>query len=95
MAQIDTLQYYEHLIKGGDTPLEAKAHIYALNNAVGDLPTKDDLTNLETRIDAKLDTKFGILGAQMKGIKTIGWAIFVGVVLPNLASWLPLLRGYK
>ena len=59
MAHIDTLKYYEDLIKAGNSELEAKAHIYVINNSLSDLVTKDDLHaelgSLGSRIDAKLD----------------------------------------
>jgi hypothetical protein len=61
MAHIDTLKYYEDLIKSGQNETEAKAHVYTLNNALSDLVTKEDLNSLEKRIDSKFDTieKFG------------------------------------
>ncbi len=93
MANIDTLAYYEELRKAGDSELEAKAHVYALSKGISDLITKDDLHNelagLESRMDSKMDSKFAIVFAELKTIRTLGWALFVGVMVPvfKLAFW--------
>lgn len=86
MAHIDTLKYYESLIKAGNNELEAKAHIYNLNDAISDLITKDDLHKELGRMEDKIITQ---IGSQINTIKTLGWAMFVGLLVPLLkvAFW--------
>lgn len=97
---MDTLKYYESLVNAGSSEAEAKAHVYALNNAVINLATKNDLekvalatkhdlhteiSGLETRIDAK----FGIMTAKIDTLRTLGWALFGAFLLPiiKVAFW--------
>lgn len=86
MAHIDTLKYFEELTNAGDSELEAKAHVYALNNGISDLVTIDDLhkelETLESKLSVKIDATFGT-------IKTLGWGITVIVAIPlfKIAFW--------
>jgi hypothetical protein len=78
---MDTLKYYESLVSGGEKPDIAKAHVYALSESLDNLVTKHDLhkeiDHLERKIEAKLDAKFATL-------KTLGWALFVGMLVPSV-----------
>ncbi len=86
MAHIDTLEYYESLIKAGNSEIEAKAHVYALNNGISDLVTTEqlhkELSSLEFRLAYKIDAAFST-------IKTLGWGIVVVLAVPilKIAFW--------
>lgn len=82
MAHIDTLKYYEELIKSGQTEAEARAHVYTLHVALNDLVTKEDLKteiqNLENRIDTKFETIEKVGGA---------FCIAMTMLLLKIAIW--------
>lgn len=91
MPHIDTLKFYEDLIKSGNNELEAKAHIYNINNALTDLVTKDDLHKELKDMENRIDLKFNNIGLEINHIKTVGWALFVLVVIP---TWGPMLKSF-
>jgi len=59
MAQIDTLKYYKDLKAGGVSDEQAEAEIRALQSALDGIATKEDLknelNNLEVKINSKID----------------------------------------
>ena len=78
MAQIDTLKYYKDLKAGGVSDEQAEAEICALQSALDELATKEDLKNELNNLEIKINTK-------IDSIKTIGWALFtvwLAVVMP-------------
>ena len=78
MANIDTLQAFENLISAGISEREAKAQVHLLNNALNGVATKEDLNNLEKRIDSKLSTIEKIGG---------GFCITMTALLFKIAFW--------
>ncbi len=61
MAHIDTLQTYKEYLNSGYTETQAITAVKALNASFDSVATKEDLNNLEKRIDAKFDAKFGMI----------------------------------
>ena len=77
MANIDTLAYYEELIKGGSNELEAKAHVYALSHCIGEVVT-------ESTLHKELQNLKEPIMIELKSIKTFGWALFISIVVPGM-----------
>jgi len=84
MAHIDTLKAFKDLIAAKVPKEQAEAQVQTLDASLDGLATKEDLKdeihNLETRLDTKLDAKFNILDAKIDAkfntIRTLGWALF-------------------
>ena len=78
MENINTLQYFLDL-KASKVPEDlAVKQAFALNNALNGVATKEDLNNLEKRIDSKLSTIEKIGG---------GFCITMTALLFKIAFW--------
>lgn len=86
MAHIDTLQYFENLVSSGVPEEQAKAQVHALNASFDNVATKDDLFNLEYRLENKIDSKFNML-------LILGGAMFLVSALPVLEKFVGFMRG--
>ena len=88
MAHIDTLSYYEALIKAGSSELEAKAHVYAMSTSIEDLVNKSDLHEEFISFADKLDIKFATINAELKYMRQLGYAMFAIVILPFIKTFI-------
>lgn len=74
MAQIDTLKYYKDLKASGVSDEQAEAEIRALQSALNDLATKEDLrselNSLENKIKKKMDSVEAGLNTKIDSVKT-------------------------
>jgi hypothetical protein len=75
MEHINTLEHYEHLLKSGLAPKEAKAIVLSLNTSFDSVVTKDMLTAELRHLERDLKFFF---------IKTIGGTLFLLLLAPKL-----------
>jgi hypothetical protein len=83
---MDTLRYYERLIKSGANEAQAKAHVYALSDTFNDLVTKDHLHKELEQMRADVHTEINSVRIEIKHIRTIGWALFVAFAVPAIKT---------
>ena len=78
MAHIDTLKVFDKLIASGLTPEQARMHSEILNSSFDGVATKEDLHQLESRIESKFDSKLGLIEKA---------CIAIIVLLLKIAIW--------
>ena len=77
----DTLEYADELKAVGFTDSQAKVHANALKKIVeNDLATKQDLMNLEERMNARMGKQFWMLIAANGSMIATATAIIVSVM---------------
>jgi hypothetical protein len=89
---MNTLKYYDALIAAGNNENQARAHIAALEDSLGDLVTKDYFHNELEKLNIKMDNGFNLMQQQISNIRKIGywgivflaWPMIRDVVLPFL-----------
>ena len=69
MAQIDTLKYYKDLKAGGVSDEQAEAEIRALQSALDDLATKEDLHNELNILNKKIDSVEAGLNTKIDSVE--------------------------
>ena len=70
MQTFDTHEYIKGLQQGNIPPEQAEAHSNALKKVLNEeLATKRDLNELETRLEAKIDSKISEVHIQLKDLE--------------------------
>lgn len=86
-----TLQHFDALIAEGVPEKQARAHVMSLSQAFNGIATKDDLNNLEARIDTKLDSLEHRLenkiDSKFNMLLILASAMFLVSVLPVLEKF--------
>ena len=94
MQTFDTHEYIKDLQQGNVPLKQAEAHSNALKKVLNEeLATKRDLNELETRLEAKIDSKISEVHIQLKDLEgRLNTKIDTAIL--SLIKWLvPLLIG--
>lgn len=81
MEHINTLKAFDNLVASGVPADEARAQVEALNSAFDGVATKQDLADLESRLESKIDLTESKLEAKLDSkfniLFTIGGVMFL------------------
>lgn len=84
MANINTLEYFDNLVRAGVSEREARANVENLNSSLDHLATKEDLNLMAEKIERNLKIFFGYI---------IGGTFLATILIPILVAIFLKLTG--